>query len=280
NDSVTIMGNGSGTTIINTTYVSGCGDCKVFGVNQDGTHSGMTVSFVDVTVQNGFNTAPTGFFQETGGGIDFFLTGTGNAYSMTNCVVTSNEARGQSMSYGGGINIDSGDPNAGSNHGTVSFTGTTFSNNACDATGGGLNLFADIHDVTFTNCTISGNSATSNGSGLGAAGGGLFIRHTNGGAVTMHNTSITGNSGKGFGGGVSLSFNQNFTLDQSSSVTNNTVSTATNIAACVGGGLYISGAGTRSLSGVTITGNHADTGTAPSGGGIFADATTTISGGT
>src|SRR5262249_3848681 len=159
NDSVTILGNGSGTTIINTTYVSGCGDCKVFGVNQDGTHSGMTVSFVDVTVQNGFNPAPTGFFQETGGGIDFFLTGTGNAYSMTNCVVTSNEARGQSMSYGGGINIDSGDPNAGSNHGTVSFTGTTFSNNACDATGGGLNLFPDIPHLPFPNLRIAGNRA-------------------------------------------------------------------------------------------------------------------------
>src|SRR6185503_3437032 len=42
NDSVTIMGNGSGSTLINTTYVAGCGDCKVFGVNQDGTHQGMT----------------------------------------------------------------------------------------------------------------------------------------------------------------------------------------------------------------------------------------------
>ena len=37
-----------------------------------------------------------GTFFETGGGIDFFLTGTGNNYSVTNCVVTNNRVQGSS----------------------------------------------------------------------------------------------------------------------------------------------------------------------------------------
>ena len=80
NDSLTITGNGSSNTIISTTYAAGCGDCKVFGVNQDGTHNGIAVSFSGMTIQNGYNDysgSCSSTFQETGGGVDFFLTGAG-----------------------------------------------------------------------------------------------------------------------------------------------------------------------------------------------------------
>jgi hypothetical protein len=278
NGNLTVMGNGSGTTIIDTTYITGCGDCKVFGVNQSGAFSGIAVSFTGVTIQDGFNTrVAVGDFQETGGGIDFFLTGTGNAYSITNSIVTSNEARTQVQSYGGGINIDSA--SGGVNAGTVTCTGSTVSNNFSDSTGGGLNLFSDVHNVTFNNCVVSGNQATSNGAGLGANGGGMFVRHTNGGAVAIHDTDITSNSGKGFGGGLSVTLNQTLTIDNGSTITNNTVSNATGIDVAVGGGIQTGGT-TTTLSAVTITGNQATGASNPQGGGVYMDGgTISITGG-
>ncbi len=55
NGSLTINGNGSANTIVSTNYDSTCGDGKVFGVNQTGGFSGLTVSFNGLTIQNGFN---------------------------------------------------------------------------------------------------------------------------------------------------------------------------------------------------------------------------------
>jgi len=81
NSNVTINGAGSTSTIITTNYTSTCGDCKVFGINQDGTHAHLVVSISGVTIQNGFNSYSAtcnSTFQETGGGIDIFQTGDNN----------------------------------------------------------------------------------------------------------------------------------------------------------------------------------------------------------
>jgi len=109
NDSVAITGNGPANTIITTTYDATCGDGKVFGVDQDGSHTGLTVSFTGLTIQKGFNNGVgfAGSFFETGGGVDFFLSGTGNNFSMTNCVIANNTAIGSALSHGGGVNVDS-----------------------------------------------------------------------------------------------------------------------------------------------------------------------------
>ncbi|HEV8267960.1 MAG TPA: VCBS repeat-containing protein, partial [Thermoanaerobaculia bacterium] len=105
NDSLTITGNGSANTIISTSYTSACGDCKVFGMDQTGGFPGITVAFGGLTIQNGYNNGAAfcGSFFETGGGLDFYLFGTGNTYSMTNCVVTNNQALGCALSHGGGV---------------------------------------------------------------------------------------------------------------------------------------------------------------------------------
>ena len=132
NGNLAINGNGSANTIISTNYTSTCGDCKVFGVYQTGYFSGLTVSFSGVTIQNGFNNGANfvGSFFETGGGIDFFLTGTGNNYSMTNCVVTNNQVTGSSLSHGAGINVDSANQATpgGASAGSVTFTNVTSTN--------------------------------------------------------------------------------------------------------------------------------------------------------
>jgi hypothetical protein len=281
--SLTIMGN-AGTTIIDTNYASGCGDCKVFGVNQDGTHSGITVSFSGVTIQDGFNDHnATGSFQETGGGIDFFLTGLSNMYSMTNCVVTSNEATTEIQSYGGGINIDSGAPNGGSNHGTVTFTNCTISNNTADATGGGINNFEDVHNLTITNCMITGNTTLGPGS-LGAQGGGIKLRSTNGGTVMIQNsTMITSNTAKGFGGGLDLvTGNVALTFSMCDTTISSNTSQSQGTTSSVGGGLSLAGPAT--LTNLTISNNHSDQaagGGSSLGGGLFhGGGTVTFDGGT
>ena len=56
----------------------------------------------------------------------------------------------------------------------------------------------DIHNVNITNCTIQNNIAT----GGGGVGGGINIRHTYGGAVTIKGTPINSNRASLFGGGI------------------------------------------------------------------------------
>ena len=271
-DSLTITGNNQ--TVISTTYTSGCGDCKVFGVAQNGT-SGLTVSFSGVTIQNGFNdgSAIAGSFFETGGGVDFFLSGSGNSYSMTNCVITNNTATGSFLSHGGGVNVDSfntasvGGPSAG----TATFTGCTFSSNAADNEGGGLNLFGDLHDVNVMNCSITTNQTT--GSGGAAAGGGTDIGHVFGGTVTVSGGSVTNNTAAGAGGGINITFNPNISIS-GVTISGNT-STTSGSGSATGGGVAIGTTGvggftpTISLTGAIITSNHADNGAAAQGGGVY-----------
>ena len=278
NGSLTINGNGPANTIISTNYTATCGDCKVFGVNQDGSHRGLTVAFNNLTIQNGYNNGAAflGTFMETGGGIDFFLTGTGNSFSLTNCVVTNNRT---TESYGGGINIDSGvDPvNPGdipvntASRGTVTLTNCTVSNNQSKLWGGGLNLFSDIHNVTLDNCTVQGNTTLGTG-GAGANGGGINMRHSYGGTITINNGSISNNIGIAYGGGICIGQKQILNIT-GTTISGNTVNNNPGFSDFgLGGGIYMgSTITTATLSNVTISNNHADLGTGAGGGGIFGD---------
>ena len=280
NGNLTVMGNGSGTTILSTSYIAGnnC-DCKVFGVNQSGAFLGLAVSFSGVTIQNGFNRTACGTFQETGGGGDFFLTGTGNVYSMTNCVITNNTATNCAASHGGGINVDSanGASVGGPNIGTVTFTGCTVTGNKSDAEGGGLNLAADKHDVNVTNCTIggalaaNGNMATTT---LRGNGGGIDIEHSFGGTVTISGTTtIRNNTAARTGGGITITFNPNVSITGATIQDNTANSSGSGSSA--GGGVVIAPTGVAmftpmiSLSGCTISSNHSDVGVAAQGGGLY-----------
>lgn len=274
NDSLTITGNNQ--TVISTTYTSACGDCKVFGVAQNGA-SGLTVSFSGVTIQNGFNNGTNfqGSFFETGGGVDFFLSGSGNTYSMTNCIITNNTATGSFLSHGGGVNVDSfntasvGGPSAG----TATFTGCTFSNNTAEMEGGGLNLSADLHDVNVTTCTASNNQTI--GSGGASAGGGIDIEHSFGGTVTISGGSVTNNTAAGSGGGINITFNPNVSIS-GMTISGNT-STNSGGGSALGGGIAIVTTGvsgftpTISLSSVTVSSNQATAGLAAQGGGVYFD---------
>ena len=68
---------------------------------------GLTVAINNVEIRYGHNEVPFGdpTFAYTGGGVDVFLTGTGNNISFTNVTIDHNE---NVFSYGGGVNVDSG----------------------------------------------------------------------------------------------------------------------------------------------------------------------------
>ena len=237
NSSLTIMGNGSATTIISTNYTSACGDCKVFGINQTGANNGLSVNFSGVTIQNGFNNGVNfcGTFFETGGGVDFFLTGAGNSHSMSNCVVTNNSVTGcpGGTSHGGGVNVDSAFQAmaGGASAGSVTFTSVSLTNNTSSNFGGGIVLAADKHDVTMTNPIITGNTAQT------MDGGGIWIRHSFGGTINISGVSgtVSNNSGTA-GGGISNPGNQ--VTNISDILVNNNTATGTG-GSSSGGGLAI-----------------------------------------
>ncbi|HSB09842.1 MAG TPA: HYR domain-containing protein [Blastocatellia bacterium] len=265
NSNMTITGNGAANTIIqgadDASFTNSIGD-KIFGINQDGIFDSLTVSFSGVTIRYGRNTVPFGdpSFAYTGGGVDAFLTGSGNSITFTACTIDNNA---NAFSYGGGVNIDSF--TFGISGGTVSFIGCTISNNQLQATttvqsGAGANLFADVHDVVFTNCTITGNQAQNSN-----VAAGINIRHTNGGTITINGTDVTNNTAGSHSGGIQTGFNQTVNM--------NIGTISGNSAGGDGGGVNASG-GINNLSNLTISNNSA----ASSGGGLFvAGATLNVS---
>jgi hypothetical protein len=275
NGSLTLTGADSGTTFIQGANASGSfgiGD-KVIGINQDGTFTNLTVFISGVTIRYAHNAnliSPS--FSYTGGGVDIFLTGVGNNITFSNCVIADNE---NVNAYGGGVNVDSGnsglpgDPAVNTvNRGTVSFINCTITNNRTlstvnTASGGGINLFADIHNVILTNCVIANNWASTNTGSSTGPGGGLYIRHTYGGTVTVANCNITNNVSGANGGGVVSA------VKQTLNITGGIISG--NSSRSGGGGFTCAtDAGATTVTNVTISGNHADTSI---GGGILDTAT-------
>jgi len=287
NASMTITGAGAGSTIISANFPTTDGqDGKIFGVNQLGNEDGIQVSISGVTLEGARNSVgnndPT--FAQTGGAIDFFLTGTGVNYTLSSCIIKNNT---NVHSYGGGIDIDSGaDFNGnfgGQNHGTVTISNCTIIGNTtqavnstassgancaglcagADAVGGGIRLGADIHNVVITNSIISDNHTCAGSSPTGPyEGGGIWILHTNGGTISIHSTAIGdsvngGNQSASRGGGISMGAGvatTTLTIDQGSAIQDN-VSGTLSSGTAEGGGIYIAGLVSTSLNQVTITGN-------------------------
>src|SRR5271157_1681312 len=302
NASMTIEGAGAGSTIISANFPVADGqDGKIFGVNQLGNEDGIQVSISGVTLEGARNSVgnndPT--FAQTGGALDFFLTGTSVSYTLSSCTIQNNT---NVHSYGGGIDVDSGaDFNGnygGQNHGTVTISNCTIVGNTtqavnstassgancagqcagADAVGGGIRLGADIHNVVISNSTISGNHTCAGSSPTGPyEGGGIWILHTNGGTISIHATAIGdsvngGNQSASRGGGISMGAGvatTTLTIDQGSAIQDN-VSGTLSSGTAEGGGIYIAGLVSTSLNQVTITGNTLSSSTTDhrGGGGI------------
>jgi hypothetical protein len=144
--------------------------------------------------------------------------------TVTNSGISDNRA-----GYGGGI----------SNEGTLSITGSTLSrNSASGGFGGGI---INLGSLNVSNSTVGGNDADE--------GGGIF---NGGGAVTLTNSSLSGNFALGKGGGAVVNVRGGTLMVNSSTLSRNS--------AFDGEGGGIASAGGLQSRNAIIAGNIAPTG--------------------
>jgi fibronectin-binding autotransporter adhesin len=242
--SVTIVGAGAGSTII-----KGGGPVLTLGIA--GGASEPTISLAGVTVTGGVTTGDGNVtFVGTGGGVRIpgSATGIGATVTIRSSVITGNRASGSTT-------VDGNEPCPGGG--------------ACPFAAGFGGGIADIGRLTLINTIVSNNIA---GDGLAssAAGGGIWTA-TNGGAgaLTLINSSVTGNSAIASapngqfaeGGGIQVQDGEAFTLTNSV-VSSNTASVSSSYPSGVEvnattGGIHIGGSGSATIQGSRISGNVA-----------------------
>ncbi|HEX7184142.1 MAG TPA: CSLREA domain-containing protein, partial [Thermoanaerobaculia bacterium] len=130
----------------------------------------------------------------------------------------------------------------------VEILGVTIRNGSVAGAGGGIR---NAGILTLTRVVVTGNTTTQNGNGGGISTGGA------GSALTISQSTISGNTSAGAGGGLHV--------DEQLTLINSTVSG--NTAGDLGGGLYFVADTTGVISNVTITGNSAG----QRGGGVYVE---------
>ena len=216
----------------------------------------------------------------------------GSTTTLANTDLTNN-ATGAAPGNGGGLHLTGA--------GTVSITGGTVSGNTAAAEGGGL-WNSGAGTMTVDGTTVTGNTAS--GATADQGGGGLF-QEAGGGTLTVRNASITENVADGAAGsGGGILNDQSAVTVQNSTISGNTSVRAgggieanvgtTNLSGVTldsnstggspgnGGGLHITGAGNAEITGSTVTGNTAtlEGGGLWNGSGTMTVSTTEITGNT
>ncbi|MDO3681038.1 putative Ig domain-containing protein [Paenibacillus ehimensis] len=231
-------GNPAGTVIKQT---AGTGK-RVFNLNPD-SDTGYSISLKALTVSGGQLAAS----EEFGGGGILGYTGSQGTVTIENCVVTGNSASAAGH-WGGGLNI------AGLQGGKAVLRNTAVQGNTAVERGGGVHFEGDMNIDVF-NSVIDGNIASN---GLG--GGMTVFPASAAGQIRIEGTTISRNQANGTidpqagGGGLYLG--------APALITNTTISG--NTAKGKGGGLYNS-VGNTTLTHVTLFDNQADQG----GGGLY-----------
>lgn len=179
------------------------------------------------------------------GNASFGLGGSRNGFRLLRSNVTDNGGLGMG---GSGFVVDStisGNGLGGIASGFDGFVDISGST-VSGNDGPGIQLFAAA--VSLTNSSVSGNATS-------GSGGGIFAFEGNG---DLTNSTVTGNTAGENGGGI-------YEAPGSFTLNNSTVSG--NTAGGNGGGIYLTGQSDLALADSTVSGN-----TATSGGGIFNDA--------
>jgi hypothetical protein len=181
--SITIIGAGSGTTIIHQTTTGGS---RVFKLDPS-MLGNIAVSISGVTISGGVGDTYGGGGILGGGRVG---GGAGDSLTINNCVITGNSTT--NGNNGGGISWGGG--------GDLSIQNSTISNNtASQAVGGGVafnNGAGNPGNLTITNTTFAGNTASS---GVGAGqGGGLFMSLDTGSTASISDSTFSSNSAQSF----------------------------------------------------------------------------------
>lgn len=204
-DNTIIAGAGAATTIIQQTQPND----RVIEINPDLLAS-FDFSISDVTITGGKETTAVGGGGIISGAID-------NTMSVTNCVISNNSATGLGTFGGGGIS------HAG---GSLTITGTTFSNNSTSGSGGGLGYTAgdplirtpSVGTLSVSGSTFSGNSA--NSAAAGGGGADLFNFNLGSGTYNINSSSFSSNTAPNGRGGAIVVESGPLTLTTSSLTTN------------------------------------------------------------
>jgi CSLREA domain-containing protein len=206
-----------------------------------------------------------------------FLTVSGSTFSNNTArnggaIFNNGTATINSSTISGNINAVKGAGIYNDSTGVLTITDSTISNNASTGNGGGV--FNKGSSLNISKSTISGNTSAANGGGVSnnsagpvtisysmissnsaASGAGIY---NNNSRLNISNSTISGNSGTGYGGGLN-----NFNCNANTiSVSNSTIS---NNSATNGGGGIINTNSSLSVSNSTIYGNT----TLGNGGGIL-----------
>ena len=250
--SMSLIGAGSGSTIIQAGTNTSNGIDKVFSVNPLFTVP-LNVTFSGMTIRYGKN--PSGYFLDGfGGGLDFDASGTGNL-TLTDCIVTDNTT---ADGDGGGLVATNSSPGSGQ----VTITNSTISNNHPARVGGnspvGGGIFFGVNmKFVLTNTNITGNSVTGSG-GQGQGGGIFFFGDATPVGSAIHGGTIANNQAPSDGGGIYTT--DALTIDQGTVF-------SVNSSGRYGGGLLNNATGTTTLINVTFLNNSATS----AGGGIRND---------
>ena len=272
NDSINIVGtvDGSGnpTSIITWgALTSGNSVDMVIAVNEDipsatvPTTTTATASISNVIIQNGVNHGTHG--NDGDGGCMEFDTGTNGTATLSLTNVTIQNCATTQGGGGGLVTFAFVNPAGG---GISTISNSIFQNNsAVDSVagteGGGIAISAGSV-TTISNSQVKNNTSNHVVSAQSGLGGGIALDASGGtvghfGSLTLHSSTISGNTAGGLGGGIS-DLGMSLTIDQGTVISGNTAGAANN-GQLDGGGLYLNThtTDTVNLSHVTITGNSA-----------------------
>jgi hypothetical protein len=194
---------------------------------------------------------------EDGGGAIYRLGGT---LTIIDCTFTGNRCPPQGQDVAGGAVYSIG-------VGTTTIVGSVFTGNSC-SNGGAI---GNLHNqLTLVNSTVTGNSATGTGGnpGNGGNGGGIYMDGV-GQTLVICGTTIAGNTGNAFGGGlfrVSNDGTGSTSIDRCTVDGNGIPDHDPSMA----GGLYLQGMAI-SMTAATVSANSAS-----NSGGLFIGPTSTL----
>jgi len=247
---MTIIGNGAGSTTIN-----GTGTSRIFRIQSTGV---ATVS--DVTLTNGNGTGGASGGGDKGGAIWIFH----GVLTLLNSTVTGNT---NVNNDGGGILNEDG---------VLTIENSLISNNTGYGGGGVSNRNGT---TTINNTTISGNTAKAAGPdiGVGVGGGVSNVAVAGDATLTINQSSITTNTATGTGGGgvnnnASNNHTATTTLNQTLVSGNNANPTVVSFATGLGGGIrngFAIPAEETAVASVTVNNSEVSNNKAVNGGGII-----------
>lgn len=230
--------------------LSGGGTTRILKVASTFDKETPAVTLQNLRFSGGSTKSLTGVVANGGGAIYRLggkLTVIGSTFDGNDCPQSGQDVAGGAI-YSNGV-------------GETVIVGSTFTNNTC-SNGGAIGNLGN--GLTIVNSSVTGNKATGSGGnpGNGGNGGGISV-DGQGKTVSLCGVTLSGNTGKAFGGGLfRVSYQKEPTNINASTIDGNSIPEVSGQPS-MAGGLYLQGT-TATISATTISNNSAK-----GAGGIF-----------